>query len=137
MKTKLRMATVFTGAAACAAAFTPTAAAATTATAPKLLPGNIEEVDCTAADSHWVHLYWLPSSDHGPTCLGYKGTKLVDHWFASFCSGNNYGWISYLSYYGGHYVSRFDTPLAAPSISSPFYVIELHISGYGGNSTCP
>jgi hypothetical protein len=150
MKSKLRMATVFTGAAACAAAFGPTAAAATTAaTAGKPLPANtevtagkllpsIDEVDCNASEVHWFHLYWLPSADHGPTCLGYKGTKTVDHSFEGWCPGTNWGWFTAVSYYGTEYTSYFSPffgYIPGP-YSLPFYVLDVHISSWSGNAVC-
>jgi hypothetical protein len=137
--------TVLTGAAACAAAFGPTAAAATTATAAtpvpaaKPVPSNTTEEDCTAADAHWVHMYWLPSADHGPTCLGYTGTEVVSHSFSAFCAGNNYGWLSYISS-GGELITHqaFSSKtfiLAAED--ADIYVFSVHISGYGGSEPCP
>jgi hypothetical protein len=140
MKKTLRMATVFTGAAACAAAFGPTAGAATTAaTAGKPLPGNITEQDCTAADAHWFHLYWPGYADHGPTCLASKGTKEVDHSFVGWCPGETYGWLRYLSINGSLYSVGFDafgTEITQPK-GSTFYVISVHVSGHSGNYTCP
>jgi hypothetical protein len=147
MKKPLRMATVFTGAAACAAAFAPTAAAAatapgtatgtatTTATAGKPLPSNIDEIDCTASDSHWVHLYWPGYADHGPTCLGYAGVKEVDHSFVGFCPGNNYGVFTALTS-SGTYFSHFFTPHTGKSLDFTFYVISLEISHWAGSDTC-
>jgi hypothetical protein len=151
MKTKLRMATVFTGAAACATAFGPAAGAATTAgagttaaaattaaTAGKPLPSNIDEVDCTAADAHWFHLYWSAAADHGPTCLGYKGLKAVDHWFSSWCPGNNYGYFTYLSSQGGGpYTYIFSAGELLHSYPYSAYILDVYIGGWSGPWTCP
>jgi hypothetical protein len=142
MKKSFRVGTVLTGAAACAAAFAPTAAAATTtATAGKPLPGNTTEVDCTAADAHWFHLYWSPALDHGPTCVHIPGTKTVDHWFDAFCAGADYGWFTYISLYGLSHKQGFSPhggEIVIGSYSSSFYVKSLHISESGaGNFTCP
>jgi hypothetical protein len=151
LKKKLSVASVFTGAAACAAAFTPTAAAAATApgtatradtltaaAADNPLPGNITEINCTAADAHWFHLYWPAYSDHGPTCLGYEGTKDVDHSYVEYCAGNNYGWLTYLSVNGAYYTSSFYPGQETHQInSSTFYVLSVHISGYTTSGSCP
>jgi hypothetical protein len=139
MKKSFRVGTVLTGAAACAAAFGPTAAAATTATAAKPVPSNVTEEDCTAADSHWVHMYWLPSADHGPTCLGYKGTKEVSHSFDGFCAGNNHGWLSYISSDGElitHQAFSSKT-FILPAEGADIYIFGVHISGYAGSEPCP
>jgi hypothetical protein len=137
MRRSFRVGTVLTGAAACAAAFGPTAAAAT---AGKPLPGNITEEDCTAADAHWLHLYWPAYSDHGPTCIGgTTGTIQVDHSMVGWCPGEASGDISYISADGGYSFPGFDAQgveITRPG-GSAFYVISVYISRFSGNYTCP
>jgi hypothetical protein len=145
MKRSLQVGTVLTGAAACAAAFAPTAAAATApgiatraaVTAGKPLPSNaVTEKDCTASDSHWVHAYWPGYADHGPTCFGYAGVKEVDHSFVEFCPGNNYGVFTALTS-SGTYFSHFFAPHSGVSLDFTFYMISIEISRWVGSDACP
>jgi hypothetical protein len=84
-------------------------------------------------------MYWPGYADHGPTCLGYTGTKEVDHSAVGWCPGNNYGWLTYLSINGSLESVGFDAQgvdNTQPN-GSVFYVISVHISGYSTNDTCP
>jgi hypothetical protein len=99
MRTAFKVATVFTGAVACAAAFTPAAEAATTTTAKtQLIEPEIFKKNCAIGPSTTsVVLTRLPSAHHGPTCVGEKGKiTLSNTYFSYFCAGNNYGqyWIT-------------------------------------------
>jgi hypothetical protein len=109
----MRVATIFTGAAACAAAFTPAAVAGTAHTgtghagtdhqAPlggnvvtpdhsRVRPANTTEGNC-ASTATWVHFF---GAGQGAHCFGGRGSWDSGVIKASkICGGNNYG-----SYYG-------------------------------------
>jgi hypothetical protein len=68
MRKAFKVATVFTGAAACAAAFAPAAGAATTARTQLMEPATSHRNCSKTATSSTV--LWRPSSaNHGPTCV--------------------------------------------------------------------
>ncbi len=138
----VRVGTVFTGAVACATAFGPTAAAAA---APAVATGNrvaltaITEKDCPnpqGNDEHWFHLYWQAASKHGPTCIGYKGTVVVDHIFQAWCPGDNFGWIKWISVGGTSYKSPFSGEGFLVSYINPFFAKSVHISRWSGSGAC-
>jgi hypothetical protein len=148
MKKPFRVATVFTGAAACAAAFTPAAAAMPTAagaTTHDLAPGitatgNITATDdCGSATKGWLYLYYTASEHHGPICLGGIGTAPLDPGtaMAGFCPGNTSGSLAgyYLSQHGSpvslnvHW-SRYNTPYIYSVFSLPTYLTYVHLTGY-------
>jgi hypothetical protein len=108
----LRVATTFTGVAACAAAFVPTAAAAATTHRPQKTydqhatgalrkggahPLAITEKDgCPGGTSDWIHLGYFKETD---ACFGGSGKATGSlnrpvYYATSFCGGNNLGWIS-------------------------------------------
>jgi hypothetical protein len=92
MRRSFKVATVFTGAAALAGGYGPTALAATTqATAVR---PDLTVQDCGANDdgvSTWVHLYY-PADDHPAVCIGGSTSyHPVSATIASFCPGNNNG----------------------------------------------
>jgi hypothetical protein len=89
MRKAFTVATVFTGAATCAAAFTPTTAAATD-------EAHVTVRDCSGATTTSMVLYWVPSERHGPTCIGgYGGPYSVSLsgsiLFTGYCTGGNSG----------------------------------------------
>jgi hypothetical protein len=91
MRRGKKVATVFTGAVTCAAAFTPAADATTTHTAPGKTrvfgPHN-----CTAGVfTNSLVLYWPSSKHHGPTCVDGTGNWHLGAYFASYCTGDNQG----------------------------------------------
>ena len=101
----MRVATVFTGAAACTAALAPAAMAGThTVTQPlhkdraltRLEPGatavkpNISGHACNfRGDSTWLHIAYEGGAS---VCIGYLGIAQADipH-FSGYCGGNNFG----------------------------------------------
>lgn len=98
MRKSFRVATVFTGAAACAAVFTPAAHAApaapgaTAGITPKALTHN----NCTAGELDWFHLYYTAAENHPtPACFAGTGTYVIssNKRFAFFCAGNNSGYL--------------------------------------------
>jgi len=127
----MRVATLFTGAAAAAVGFTPVAAAATgqTGTAKTtevaILPTIQTTSNCfTSATKHWVHLeYWNANK----FCIGFRGylswrgdrelTRVQE------CGGTNHGVVSLtngnLSNYGpGTGYRRFSADVSGLSIFS-------------------
>ena len=143
MKRSFRVATVFTGIAACATALAPPAEAApaipgatTTATA-----GTPTVKKCTAGLGHWVHLYYTLSERHGPECFG--GSGYIDFTgktrFFKLCAGNNYGYVMLYSYslpvtFGPPGIGKTDSLSLFSSIVSQIY-ISGHLDSY--TRTCP
>ena len=129
MRRAFKVATSFTGAVACTAAFTPAAGAATTTMgkgAPRAFARN-----CTIGTSTTsVHFYWLPSAHHGPTCVGEAGTvSLHGIKMSAFCAGNNFGYF----YANGHKLSFFSGSTFELFSAK---ITQVHISGWGGSSKC-
>jgi hypothetical protein len=98
MKRSFQVATVFTGAAACAVALTPTAEAApaapgaTTTITPKTITAN----NCTAGEWNWLHMYYTAAENHPtPACFGGTGVFKIagNKRFTKFCPGDNSGAI--------------------------------------------
>jgi hypothetical protein len=96
---KVRVATTFTGAAACAFAFAPAAAAGTTqpvAAAPGheagARPDGLEYA-CPGGTEHWLHLARVQGGD---MCVGDVGKYPVSfpQSISRFCGGNNSGQFS-------------------------------------------
>jgi hypothetical protein len=146
----LRVATTFTGAAACAAAFTPAAMAGTahqarlggkTITLPGhrgirhgIRPDNTGSIELTTSCGtvpHWVHL----ANAGSEICAGFKGTfsfyrspQIV----TKECGGTNHG---YLESPGG---TKWDFYSGTTFTTPPFSLVsEIHISGWKGNDACP
>lgn len=107
----MRVATVFTGAAATAVAFAPTALAApghapaqghtavvngkTRAMAPDVQhSGSIRSKGCNSTDVHWLHIQY-ESLFQRKLCkaFGFRGVKLVSMDFSAECGGTNHGTI--------------------------------------------
>jgi hypothetical protein len=156
MKKPFRVATVFTGAAACAAAFAPAAAAmpvAAGAATHDLAPGitatgNITATDdCGSRTVGWLYLYYTASEHHGPICLGGTGRAVLDPGtrIAGICVGNTRG------SFNGYYLSQHGSPISlnqsifpytSPySFSFPTYITSVILTGYsfgnGGKYPCP
>jgi hypothetical protein len=142
MKKALRVATVFTGVAGCAAAFGPAAAAATaapgTAVARAVEAANvdaatIESGPCNSGTTHWLHLY-----DGGTDrCVGFPGTLVykTPPAASAFCPGNNYGYIEGAS--PSPLIIAFRQGATIERFTSQFRIQAIHISGWSGNETCP
>jgi hypothetical protein len=135
MKTAFKVATAFTGAAACAAAFTPAAMAATTAKT-QLIDVDTAHHDCAVGPrTTSTVFYWPTSADHGPTCVGgepyYDEETDLDYtYFAAYCPGNNYGRI--------YYDHGYSLPYAPSEGVSPIdvYVSLVSIYKWSGGDTC-
>jgi hypothetical protein len=100
MRRAFKVATVFTGAAAAVAAFTP-AGAATAAGAQRMEPATSLR-NCNghlASTTSMVFVY--QSGNHGPTCIGDGNISLQgfpvrpDTKYGNFCAGNNSGNMFY------------------------------------------
>ena len=99
MKRTFRVATVFTGAAACAATLTPAAQAAPVAPGvmTRATPDAIAS-DCGRSPTASVHLYYTISEKHSvPACVDSLGVAHLGKRFGSYCGG---AWSGYL-YVGG------------------------------------
>ena len=130
MRRAFTVASVFTGAVTCAAAFTPTA---TTATA-----GETHAIvqECGGATTSMV-LYWTPSEHHGPTCIGGHGAPYTvslgrgDTLFTGYCTGDDSGTL---------YINQNKTPFeAGENVSfpgSPPAISKVHIQKRHGRYTC-
>jgi hypothetical protein len=147
----MRVATTFTGVAACAAFMTPAAMAGTARSAgPRsgnrpqangrtdaVRPANTEQRSCTGGTSNWLHMAFAGTA----LCYGFKGTLGIDGSAVSeFCGGNNKGWFAGSSY-GGKWVTHDfghgTTYNHFTTQARPFFVYSVHISNYSGNDKCP
>jgi hypothetical protein len=136
MKRSFRVATVFTGAAACAAAFAPTANAAqvgpngTTRITPDAKAGTCEPGLIGASS---LHLYYSPKQDHpDPACVylsdGYVAIGNGKAKFSSYCGG---GYSGYLYIDGSpHRFTKGDHHLYGQDVSG------VYIDGNPGGSAC-
>jgi hypothetical protein len=150
----MRVASTFTGAAACAVAFTPAAMAGTGHPAVhqpvlnRAVPHKVGRPDislrgCTAGTSNWFHIAYNKQSD---ICFGFKGTFVFSPNArpaeTSFCGGNNKGWISgFNTKTGQFYFTRFGhgnfyAHIPNTTASHPYLLSSVHISSWAGNSKC-
>ena len=91
MRKSFKVATVFTGTAAAAAAFAPAAGAAT------IRPATSHRNCALGVYTTSTVLFWPTSKHHGPTCVGGANgsspTPLGNNYFTYACAGNNAGFI--------------------------------------------
>jgi hypothetical protein len=143
MRRSFKLATVFTGAAALAGGYGPTALATTTrATAVHPDIGAFQP--CGANNngvSHDVHLYY-PNDDHPAECAGGKGFEPVNATIYSFCPGTNTGQVL------GSVDGQFDPfPFSAGSkrarvskydhhLPGNFHISGISIYTWAGNAIC-
>jgi hypothetical protein len=135
MRKAFKVATVFTGAAACAGAFAPAAGAATTVRAQQAEP----------ATSHWncaigprtkaAVFVWPSDTHHGPTCVGdanenNQATSLGTY-YNSYCPGNNYGYV-FTSLAGVSYRLHPGETRHSIYVNVP----RVLISWFSGNDNC-
>jgi hypothetical protein len=154
IKKTMRVATTFTGAAACAVAFNPAAMAATGQPAAQpgheqhlrrmaiagntRLSGSIRQGSC--AKSHWLH---IKSKYNGGECFGFRGLLLLSPYpnMRAFCGGNNSGYIwgndNLHSYQVYQHFGRGTTYYSLPKSVAYFYASEVGIAGWSGTNTCP
>lgn len=127
MKRSFKVATAFTGVAACATVMAPAAGAATTM--------RDTAMNCTANTAPWVHLYYSPNQHHPtPACFGNNGANFITHGqkFSELCTGNNFGFFV---------ISGATSPFGSGERLSgpPLRFTEVFISGHtkNFNQTCP
>jgi hypothetical protein len=141
----MRVATTFTGAAACAVAFNPAAMAATARLAQPgiaenhTVSGNIHSGTCAGPNaSHWLHI----GGPYGSrTCIGFAGVLDLSPYpnMRSFCGGNNSGGIwgsgpkgpGIYSFHPGTYFWHL------PRSSAYFYVSIIELLFWKGGDKCP
>jgi hypothetical protein len=134
MRRSFQVATIFTGAVACAAAVAPVAEAAPAATAKtQVIKPDVVKKNCVVGpNTTSMVFYWYSFQDHGPTCIGSAGapgTETLNHSFAGFCTGDNYGWFTN--------AAGTKTKFAQGQSWTSGYVAEVHISGHRDDSlTC-
>jgi hypothetical protein len=154
-KKTMRVATVFTGAAACAAAFAPSAMATTKPAAVERLDhklmlagkntlrgalgaprnsGSIRSTNKCSTVPHWLHILWVNGSGLViETCVGFHGTISGPHAIKVFaqCGGTNIGYLAsgtrHITYGPGNTYRTF-----TPSLN----VTKIHISRWTGNDAC-
>jgi hypothetical protein len=113
MKRSFRVATVFTGAAACGAALAPAAHAAAVApgATAALRPETTHAGNCPAGETNSVRLYYTSSENH-PTPLCAHGVSIASPstWgttgkrFSSYCGGEYSGYM-FLSGVPAHFTA--------------------------------
>jgi len=93
MRRAFKVATVFTGAAACAAAFTPATMAGAATTGQMKPDTSVRE--CYKSPTTSAALWYRASAHHGPICFGganHAGPVYLSYaYFTRFCAGNNSG----------------------------------------------
>jgi hypothetical protein len=151
----MRVATVFTGVAACAAAFVPTANAHALGRparhpALKVKPettGIRSVANCGSKDATWFRAYWTIPYDSSPqsVCVGYAGKmRIAGHDYWGYCGGNNRGSITHsiddtIGHTKGftpsnsiyYFRSKFGYPGSVDLISS------VAITKWSGSEQCP
>jgi hypothetical protein len=135
MRRAFRVATVFTGTAACAAGFAPAAMAAKTAKTEQAEPAT-SHWNCAVGPRTKATVFWWPSTKgHGPTCVG--GANGERQWstlgteYSSYCPGDNWGYFHAL--YGGSY--RIHPGETKHALNND-YVSSVYISRYSGSDKC-
>jgi hypothetical protein len=132
------VATAFTGAAACAAAFMPSAALATTQQAAR--PDLKVNSGCADGTSDWLHMYEISPLSLS-VCYGWSRTETWGHMgdtgFSqiAYCGGNNFGWFSGFNSQGNGATVHFHNGTTYGK-AGIFHVYTVHISRYSGNDGC-
>jgi DNA-binding SARP family transcriptional activator len=148
----MRVATTFTGAAACAVAFAPTAMAGTghpvaTQTVHQINtmgpdgrtihPLSMHVANCLGSNqSHWLHLANAQFQSTTDICFGDRGSGFWTTTITSFCGGNNHGYISgnYVGP-GGHHKYSFGPGTTYRPIPL-FNVSKEYIKSFTQNDKC-
>jgi hypothetical protein len=143
MRKAFRVTTAFTGAAACAAVFTPgaMAVAAPAQRAPQAKPAGL--TDCPDNNDESLHLYWTASERHGPTCV----TGVGQFWFnkvegdpgplySGLCTGNKDGEYVYDNAFTNEYTnSPYGLHLWKTSKYIPVYGDGVSITNVSSDGT--
>ena len=132
MRKAFKVATVFTGAAACAAAFAPAAGAATAARTQPAEPATSHH-NCGGGRTTSTVFWWPSAAHHGPTCVGgynnYHSVTFLDTYYSGYCPGDNYGWFNGRIY---HY-----SPSKHKFSLHHVYVSDVSITGWShAANTC-
>jgi hypothetical protein len=140
----VRAATAFTGVTACVTGFATAADAQSARQPAHEATAHIRSGNC-AGVGMWFHV-GIESMQKQLTsrCYGYSGTAHPGT-VAAFCAGNNYGYFSGTSWYGGtfnhqtfHASSGYYSFIRAGRFNYlPFTMRNLHISGFAGTTQCP
>lgn len=137
MRKSFKVATVFTGVAALAGAFGPTALAATAK--PTVIPdiGNQECLANNGGISHWVHLYY-PNNDHPAECFHGTGIVAARATITQLCPGNNWGNLYGRSTAHGNsaQVSFFPGGGRHPFSFGNLALSAVSITGWSGSARC-
>jgi hypothetical protein len=137
----MRVASTFTGVAACAAAVAPPAIAGTGHVVPRYVPQvrplATESGACISRTKHWLHL----ANSETDLCFGYRGVKYTSFPTISFCGGNNSGFFNGYFPDGKAYSIAFRQGSTYARIRGTgdgvsVNVSEVDITGYTGNDSC-
>jgi hypothetical protein len=136
MRKSVKVAMVFTGTTAYAAAFVPAAGAATAAGAQQMVPATSHHNCALGPRTTSVVLWWPGTAHHGPTCVGgqnfqHQGTPLGTY-FSYYCPGNN---IGTLSWNGGDSNIIFSLGQTKQPLHHR-YLSQAYISSWSGHDTC-
>jgi hypothetical protein len=138
MRRAFTVATVFTGTAACAAAFAPAAGAVTAARDQPLEPATSHRNCAIGPRTTSTVFWWLPSAHHGPTCVGgannYREVTFVSNSYSAFCAGNNSGY--YVVGGEAHYYKPGETKASILGTYAGTYITSVSIYGWTGHDTC-
>lgn len=145
MRRSFKVATVFTGAAALAGGYGPTALA-TTAQPAAVHPDITPAGKCGANNggiSNWVHFFYL-NDNHPAMCIGGKGGEPINGTIYSFCPGNNGGVIegsdagipASFHFHPGEGRAAVTKQYYYPAYSSLFHVDWITISTANGTAKC-
>ena len=132
MRRSFRAATVFTGVAAIAGGFGPTALAA---------PATPTNQECGANNggvSEWVHIYY-PNNDHPAECFHGTGHAAVNATIYSYCAGNRQGYFFGHSPGGADWSFHFSPGEGRHAIFGRginYDMTGISISGSAGTATC-
>jgi hypothetical protein len=129
----MRVATTFTGAAACAFAFAPMATAGTMAQAH---PDNVVSGACGNGTAHWLH---LGNGAGGDRCYGDRGGGIRSKKYdtASFCGGNNIGSFTGISAFGDKVTKKFGPGKTYAHMDTTINVSSVVIESFKGSDSCP
>lgn len=145
-KRSMRVATLFTGMATCAAGMayggTALAAHATVEHTTKLTPrtfnpagrnvsGSIQEVS-ECGNNTWLHV--ISAVNQRSICFGFRGTTSASNetGAAAECGGNNYGWMDSVR---GYRIFSFREGTTFHTLNWP-HLSYVHISGWQGTDVC-
>ena len=147
MRKAFKVATVFTGTAACAAMLGPAAEAATAANAQQAEPATSHR-NCTIGPrTHSTVLWWLSTAHHGPTCVGgandFRVATHLGTYYSKLCGGNNSGWVMGPAFFSPsfHGATAIDGAMKFTKGTGTFdmygvYILSANISTFGGTQTC-